>query len=397
MMTDGALEEDLGGRIAALVQNAYQKLGPACKPVVRSNGLKEWTVLAGTVAVSTDKASGKSQFRLISIGTGVKALPDVVLARSQGKMVHDCHAEILALRGLNTVILEHINYLKKNPLRSSDLIEKGSTGAYAFKNKWELALYISTLPCGDASMIALSKTAQAECDEYRRLSFQESDRIQWIDEKIRTIIRGRFNYGTIGVVRTKPGRYDSQITYSKSCSDKLCAIQVTSVLNSLTWELMEAPLFLKYLVIPKETHPQDLRRSFRDRLAPMSCRPLEFLTCTRSFCDGKSDSTDDPSSMACVKLFIDLPSVGNIEQAILNGVRNGFYTKDNKPLRTNCEPIVSRYAQWKLFTEIRPELSQSTYLAFKAGQDTRNKLICDVKRQLSPDGWIRTCKDDCQL
>lgn len=396
-MTDGAQEESLEDRIALLVQNAYQELGSACRPVVRSNGLKEWTVLAGTVAVSADKASGRSQLRLISIGTGVKALPDVALARSQGRMVHDCHAEILALRGLNTVILKHINYLEKDPLRTSDLIEKGSSGPYALKNGWELALYVSTLPCGDASMIPLSKTAQAESDEYMKLPLQEGDPIQWIDENIRTIIRGRFNYGKLGVVRTKPGRYDSQITYSKSCSDKLCAMQVTSVLNCLTWELMEAPIFLKYLVIPNETHFHDLCRSFRDRLVPMSYQPFEFLTCTSSFCDGKSDDADEPSSMACVKLFIDLPNVDNIEQAILNGVKNGFYTKGNKPLRINCESIVSRYAQWKLFAEIRPELSKDTYLAFKARQDTRNKLVCDTRRKLSADGWIKTHQDDCRL
>ncbi|QLQ80034.1 hypothetical protein HG537_0D00340 [Torulaspora globosa] len=396
-MTDGAPEEDLGDRIAALVQNAYHELSPACKPVVRSNGLKEWTVLAGTLAVSADKASGRSQLRLISIATGVKALPDVALTRSRGRMVHDCHAEILALRGFNTVILEHINYLKENPLWNSDLIERRSTGSYALKSEWELALYVSTLPCGDASMIPLSKTAQAETDEYSKLSFEEGDRIQWIDEKIRTIIRGRFNYGKLGVVRTKPGRYDSQITYSKSCSDKLCAMQIASVLNSLTWDLMEVPVFLKYLVIPNESHSLDLCRSFRDRLAPMSYQPFEFLTCNSCFCGGKSDATDEPSSMACVKLFTDVPNVDNIEQAILNGVRNGFYTKGDKPLRINCEPIVSRRAQWKLFTKIRPELSTDTYLTFKASQHARNKLIYDTRRTLSADGWIKTQIDDCQL
>lgn len=393
-MTDGCPDVDLGDRIGKLVQDEYQKLGSASKPVTRSNGLKEWTILAGIVAVSVDKPSRKSKLRLISIGTGVKALPDAVLSRSQGRMVHDCHAEILALRGFNTVLLEHASYMEKDPRHRSDLIERNASGAYALKNEWELALYISALPCGDASMNLLNET---ESHEDIKFCIQEDSEIQWVDERVRTIVRGRFNYGKLGVVRTKPGRYDSQITYSKSCSDKLCASQATSVLNSLTWELMEHPVFLKYLVIPNETNYEDLYRSFRDRLRDVPLHRLEFLTCTKSFSDGKTNSNSEPSSMSCIKLFIELPDATNVEQAILNGVRNGFYTKGSKPLRKNCEPIVSRLAQWRLFTKIRPELNKTSYLAFKASQDTRNTLICDTREQLSPDGWIKTSEDDCQL
>lgn len=51
-------KDTLGDRIAKLLQDEYLKLSSACKPVIRSNGSKEWTVLSGIVAIdylSVDK------------------------------------------------------------------------------------------------------------------------------------------------------------------------------------------------------------------------------------------------------------------------------------------------------------------------------------------------------
>lgn len=396
-MADEPLDESLGDSIALLIEQEYQKLSPACRPITRSNGLKEWTVLAGIVAVSSHRSSKNRTLRLISIGTGVKALPDALISRSQGRMVHDCHAEMMVLRGLNSVLLEHIKSLEKDASFTSDLIERLPNSNYVLKSEWDLALYVSTLPCGDASMNLLTKTDFAKADQNVELAFQEDDQVQWVDEKIRTIVRGRFNYSKLGVVRTKPGRFDSQISYSKSCSDKLCAKQATSVLNSLTWDLIKDPIFLKYLVVPREAYHSGLNGSFQNRLGNLPFQALKVLACNKSFCDRKSELNDEPSSMSCVKLFIDQQGTAAIEQAILNGVKNGFYTKCSKPLRKNCEPVVSRYAQWKLFTEIRPQLSCMTYLGFKATQKTRNKLIHETRIQLSADGWVKTWEDDFQL
>ena len=387
----------LGDRIAKLFEDEYLKLSSACKPVIRSNGSKEWTVLSGIVAI--DHLSVDKKLRLVSIGTGVKALPDATLERSHGRMVHDCHAEILALRGFNTVLLEHMNYMVTEQCGETDLIERTTAGVCILKSKWKLALYISTLPCGDASMKDLQTYNNTDTNRKQELTFEENTEIQWIDQKIRSILRGRFNYDRLGVVRTKPGRYDSQITFSKSCSDKLCIKQVTSILNSLTWSLMAQPVFLDYLVIPNLAvdRCQGVHHSFRDRLGRLPQKSLELLECNVPFFDNKSSKSEEPSSMSSVKLFLDLPERKCTEQAILNGLKNGFYTKGNKPLRKNCESAVSRLAQWKIYVNIRPDAKQQTYLEFKAGLSERNRIIQEVKKVLSPDGWISTRNDDCHI
>lgn len=384
----------LGDRIAIVVEDGYKQLSAVCKPVIRSNGLEEWTVLAGLVAVDRHKSEN---MRLLSVATGVKALSDVALSRSHGKMLHDCHAEVLALRGFNTLLLEHMNFLKRTNRNETDLILRcPSTALYSLKPEWEIALYISTLPCGDASMNTLQAEGLTRENERQEIFVGDSDSIQYVDEKVKTVIRGRFNYDRHGVVRTKPGRYDSEITLSKSCSDKLCMKQVTSILNCMTWDLMSEPVYIKYLVVPlkNSTQMNDLRRSLHSRVRNLQHYPFEFLNCSRPFQDEKSLSKTEPSSMSSIKLFISLPDSDFIEEAILNGVKNGFYTKGTKALRRNCNPIISKYSQWKLYNNLRQELPHIDYLDFKASKQDRNKLIETVREELSPDGWISTQRDN---
>ena len=374
------LDAALGERISIEVNKAYRELNASCKPIVRSNGVKEWTVLAGVVAV--DRMTNK--LRLISIATGVKALPDFLLVRSGGRMVHDCHAEILALRAFNTVLLRQISELAEDPALEQDLVVRSSlTRSYAIRDNWELALYISTLPCGDASMELLTADEDGA-------TIQDDDPIQFIDPSIKSIVRGRLNYSKRGIVRTKPGRFDSQITLSKSCSDKLCMKQSTSILNSMTWSLMEKPIYLKYLVC---TSGQDcLEKSFHERITGDNFVPLQFLRCSEGFVDAKQTDEEQPSSMSSVKLFISKRNV--VEEAILNGVKNGFYTKRSKPLRKNCAPIVSRYDQWQIYKRIKTDLPDMSYLKFKASNTQRNDLLCNTRDRLSPEGWINTFRDD---
>lgn len=386
----------LGDGIHEVVEKAYKGLSPVCKPVLRSNNIKEWTVLAAVVAVNKD--SNKEAFRLISMATGVKSTPNDDLKRSQGKILHDCHAEILAMRGMNRVLLEHVKKLKSSGALETDLIVKSSSNeTYQLKPVWKLALYISALPCGDASMYPLSKDEFPRGENNQEICIRDDDSIQFVKDGNTTTLRGRMNYRRLGVTRTKPGRIDSIITLSKSCSDKLCLKQATSVLNAINWSLISPPIFLDYLVVPSKDYCcNDLTESFHNRLNTTFSVPLEILTCSKSFVDEKRHNNQEPSPMSSIKLFFDLPYLLPVEQAILNGLKNGFYTRGTKPLRKNCESIVSRYSQWKYFRTFGPDKTKQTYLEFKKSQCGRRKMIDEVKKLLSPDGWISTMEDDAK-
>lgn len=382
-------ENGIASKISAIVINEYKKLKVSSKPITRSNGVKEWTVLAGIVAYNLST----EEYHPISITTGVKATPDSELSRSCGKMIHDGHAEILALRSFNTVLLHEIRNIQQGSC-SKFISKSDEEGIYSWNKELKIALYISKLPCGDASM----DTIKDSTDPDAKFPIMDDDPYQFIDPTNTTILRGRLNFKRRKVVRTKPGRFDSNITLSKSCSDKLFSKQIMSVLNSLTWSLFDHPIYIRYIIVPNlsaETQ-EILNKQFANRIKNLGIpiSTFRFITCNEQFPDDNVDSLMEPSSLNGIKLIFG-PNQ-NIEQSILNGVKNGFYSKGKKPLRKNCESSISRYAQWQVFKMIEGiSTTASPYLSFKASQTSRNDLKERLRSKMSPDGWISTSKDNC--
>lgn len=381
------IENNVIRHIESLIETEYSQLKPSNKINVRSNGIREWTVLASIVAIDREN----NKIRIITMGTGVKSTPDVDLHRSGGKILHDCHAEILAIRGFNTVLLEHMKRIS-NREYSDLLISSNTKGKYRWNPKWRLAMYISRLPCGDASMDSMDIITS----EDKILDMIDDDPYQYIDTDVQSILRGRFNYNKKGYVRTKPGRMDSKITLSKSCSDKLAIRQVTSLLNCMTWSLMDEPIYLEYLLIPNIVKKEQtaLNRCFNMRLKK-SIYPihhLQFISCEEKFTGDKQSEGDKPSSLSSIKLFFD--EYDTLEQAILNGVKNGFYTNSKKPLRKNCESKVSRYSQWLSYIYLNPSHKFHSYLSFKATQIDRKEMINQTRKILAGENWLGTFTDD---
>lgn len=103
----------LANNVALLVLDTYHSLAKSGKPSVRPNGIPEWSILAGLIAqrkgthlakviAGTLKAYHQdNSLHCLSLATGVKCLPSNKVIQAQGLALHDCHAEILALRGFN--------------------------------------------------------------------------------------------------------------------------------------------------------------------------------------------------------------------------------------------------------------------------------------------------------
>lgn len=372
-------------QVAETVIKGYNELSSKGKPCIRSNGVKEWTVLAGMVAI--DDVAG--EFRLLSIGTGLKATPDVELIRSQGRIVHDCHAEIVCLRAFNALLLKEFQNVKGG--RDSFLVEQKAGEYFKIKEKWNFAMYISKIPCGDAIMGALVDANDAEIFDYYELDDDYAKK-QYIDPEIHSIIRGRANYALRSVVRTKPGRADSNITLSKSCSDKLTMKQLTSLCNSLTWCLLNTPVYLNFVILPKryENQVKRINETFSGRLKDRNSHNFEIQFCNIPFPDDKHTESQQPCLSSCLCLF---SSIGKHSEIILNGVKLGFYVKGNKPLRKNCQSCISRYALWNEFKKIKTVPPEIDYLSFKSSLVDRINIVTKAKKELSPCGWISTYRD----
>lgn len=340
---------NLADRIASLVITTFNEENLKGKPCTRSNGTSEWTVLAGLVAIDGDS------LELLCLTTGVKATPQKELRRSQGKIVHDCHAEILCLRAFNTFLLEEMKG------ESKYIVNK------RWNNKYKLALYVSEVPCGDATM------TREEGD----VDHLDNAEMRYIIEGNLRVVRGRNFHSKFGVVRTKPGKINADLTYSKSCSDKLCIKQSTGILNCVTSAVLHTPVYLDFLVL----HPHDeeaVKRSFRDRFQDDKAVYFDILVAQKqeSAVAIHMEDADEPS-------FVSIVHIPNHHtEAILNGVKNGFYSK--KKLRPRCESVVSRYYQFQLLP-----LKHKSYQQLKTAH--RERIKQRARARLGQ--WIHTYPD----
>ncbi|KAI1212537.1 adenosine deaminase/editase [Annulohypoxylon truncatum] len=250
--------------VAALVLKHYDALPAKRKPKVRGNGLREWVPLAGIVAQGKD-----DELWCISIATGMKCLPSSKVAQAQGNLLHDWHAEVLAIRAFNRFVLEECKSLAQGDSskflrrRTSDEISDSQKGELGEDKLWPgqpftwredvlLHMYCSEAPCGDASM-ELIMASQEDATPWELPPEVTPDSPSTTSPS--APLPGRAYFSHLGIVRRKPARPDAPATLSKSCSDKLALHQLTSLLSSIT-ALLVSPsnAYLQTLILPSSRY-----------------------------------------------------------------------------------------------------------------------------------------------
>ncbi|CAG8504322.1 7537_t:CDS:10 [Paraglomus occultum] len=89
--------------------------------------------------------------------------------------------------------------------------------------------------------------------------------------------RGRIDYESVGVLRTKPGRADSEPTLSMSCSDKIALWNVVGLQSALLSELIE-PIYLSSIVVGDMFDHDSLARAFYGR-----CEGVQAMVWAKGF------------------------------------------------------------------------------------------------------------------
>ncbi|KAH9895517.1 adenosine deaminase/editase [Xylariomycetidae sp. FL2044] len=257
-------------QIASLVQKHYDALPAKRKPVVRSNGVHEWVPLSGIVAEGKD-----NKLTCLSLATGMKCLPSTKIPQARGSVLHDWHAEVLAIRAFNVFVLHECRLLLSSLDYRSEFIRRRTTAEvaaaaaasttdpnspipwqaqpFAWRDDVRLHMYCSEAPCGDASM-ELTMAAQEDATPWpvpvpleRTPSSAPQPQPQ--------LLPGRSYFSSLAQIRRKPSRADAPPTLSKSCSDKLSQAQCTSLLSSLASLLVSPrPAYLRTLVLPEAAY-----------------------------------------------------------------------------------------------------------------------------------------------
>lgn len=111
-----------------------------------------WTVYSAIIA--HDK--GKSEFEIISFGSGIKCLPDNIIADHEESLVHDMHAEIIARRAFMSFIYQRMMKIdgQKEAMNDKYLKFDKKIDKYFWSDELELIFYTSQSPCKQIFIIS---------------------------------------------------------------------------------------------------------------------------------------------------------------------------------------------------------------------------------------------------
>lgn len=264
---------------AALALETFHNLPRKHKPRDLPDGAREWTPLSAIILSKVEqhpkqeaaaiaaaiavKPRSEHSFKVVSLATGTKSLPVSALPRCEGRVLHDCHAEILALRGLNYWLLGEMECILQNPgyesawLKLNDSLEDEADGLssrypIALRADVRISLFSTTAPCGDASMDLLVRAS--------------SDAHPWPEENIvpGSLPLGRGHFSLLGRLRRKPARADAEVSMSKSCTDKLMLSQFLGVLRFPLYMFMDGRgcRLTRLIVYDEEFDEVGYRRAF---------------------------------------------------------------------------------------------------------------------------------------
>ncbi|XP_040962618.1 tRNA-specific adenosine deaminase TAD1 isoform X2 [Gossypium hirsutum] len=268
-------EKQWGPTVADKVFSLYKSLPKKGKPQGR-----EVTVLAAFLLSSPSQDT-----EVIALGTGTKCIGRSKLTHS-GNIVNDSHAEIIARRALLRFFYAEIQCLNDNNGFQNSIFESELDGSGGIKYKiraaWKLHLYISQLPCGDASLSLVPSSIA----EHGRFVLKIS--VKWLYHTLVLIVicmilvpfielvppfSGDCSE-LIGLVQRKPGRGDT--TLSVSCSDKIARWNVVGVQGALLSYFLR-PVYLHSVTVGRSPYVSEdvclvkqLKRSLFERVTPLS-------------------------------------------------------------------------------------------------------------------------------
>ena len=238
--------------------------------------LERYTTTRGNVIAGVVMTHSYRYAKFVSAGMGTNFIHEQEVDYD-GSSVVDCHAEILAKRGLNRYLLLQMKAAQCN----EESIFRVVNGQFVLNSHVKFHLYVSKVPCGDA-------TIPIECHGKACLRYWESG-------------------GGGNVVRVRDNGW-----YKMSCSDKIALWNVVGVQGALLFQLLQDPVYLSTIIVDDKDKDDDCEeraeRAFISRLAFLAinkpdivvinsdCKPVPKQGNHKAYCwvasDGDGEELD---------------------------------------------------------------------------------------------------------
>lgn len=398
----------------------YKELGKSGKPLQHETKA-EWTVLASIVMIH---CPNDYEIQVISLGTGLKCLPFSKLAKT-GEQLNDCHAEVIARRGFIKYLLDQIASIKADKDFESPFYYNENK-VLVLKPEYSFHMYISQSPCGDASMSVLAQEQTPESlnsfesgsnkrkrsteDEYpfltENLYFNkkkrklDGDSEAKNEEKTKAFQRGRYKFDQLGILRTKPGRLDSEPTLCMSCSDKIARWNVLGIQSALLSSMYE-PIYLESITVGDMFDQSALERALYARLDIIKDKlilpyklnqPVIFHT-QKPFESSKSNLESLGKYKSIISCSTSVSWVAGMPptkaEVFVNGRKQG--APKGKALSTKTRPSLCKLSILEKFNDTVEKVDTSVnYHELKSTQSSlyQQSKICLLDNAF--DSWIQT-------
>ncbi|KAF2114440.1 adenosine deaminase/editase [Lophiotrema nucula] len=350
----------------------------------------------------------------------MKVLPHTSLPKANGNVLHDWHAEVVAIRAFNRFLLDECKLLSTPPYHQSHYIRqrgehertKAEYQPFTVKEDVDIHMYCSEAPCGDASM-ELTMAAQEDATPWASAppTISQASNSESSDTALELLaLRGRSNFSYLGAVRLKPSRPDAPPTLSKSCSDKLAMKQCTSLLSSTT-SLLISPrnAYFSSLVLPKSQHVEtactrafsrqgrmsgitpEVERRWRESGSGYRFRPFDVRTTEREYEWSRRRVAEGvkavPSNLSAVY-------TPHLQETLIGGTLQGRKQFDPRGASAVC-----RRSMWKHAAEVAgivglpvliEALGKARYIEVKEDRMmAERRSIKDVVYSEALKGWVR--------
>ncbi|CAI2348588.1 unnamed protein product [Caenorhabditis sp. 36 PRJEB53466] len=227
-----------------LREHTYSKFYELCKNNAFIYGFEK--VIASVFVKVNEK------LQLISLSTGNKGLRGENVA-NDGTALIDCHAEILARRGLLRFLYSEVLKHSNNP--DNSIFIKGGE-KLVLRSEVSFHLFINTAPCGTGRVDKKVKESTESQNSVCRLRFK-------IDKGMGTVLGDADEFDA---PQTFDGIMMGERMRTMSCSDKLLRSNVLGVQGALLSHLIE-PIYYSSMAVAEQNNVDRLRRAVYERAA----------------------------------------------------------------------------------------------------------------------------------